>query len=367
MPNFTADWIVEGSFPDTLRNLINKAEPGALAGRSPEQITEALLDELRFISVYDEEDEKELKKYLQQREQYGREVIARIGSELQQLGPEPLHRIAKTIAALANAKASAVDSEILAVATAVHMVSFPDVNVVIGSLVGLMADMNADQKTRIAEIITYLLPFNYAPGVIRELKERVGQGQLGLVEDTVSNRTLAEVIMAGYDGKPVTYTRRSDNGELLGKTGIPLQDEPEEGPNDPHAPNLAVLRAARNLVLDLVALKDITFSLTAQAQRPGVGGDDTGTVERELDTYATRLRGAFKGISKIHGGRSVYCVLTMPQGRYQRIFRKEVLGEVAKRIPLLLFVELAPNPPGLERDFEVQEYIKHLHLHVIPL
>ncbi len=54
MPNFTADWIVEGSFPDTLRNLINKAEPGALAGRSPEQITEALLDELRFISVYDE-------------------------------------------------------------------------------------------------------------------------------------------------------------------------------------------------------------------------------------------------------------------------------------------------------------------------
>jgi predicted ATP-dependent Lon-type protease len=64
MAKFDAPWLVEGSYAETLRNLMAMAEPGAFAGMSPEQIREALIDELRFISPYDEKEEKEVEVYI---------------------------------------------------------------------------------------------------------------------------------------------------------------------------------------------------------------------------------------------------------------------------------------------------------------
>jgi hypothetical protein len=64
MANFTAPWLVEGSFAKTLRGFMAMAEPGAFAGLSPEQIRGALIEELRFISLYDEKEEKEVEEYI---------------------------------------------------------------------------------------------------------------------------------------------------------------------------------------------------------------------------------------------------------------------------------------------------------------
>lgn len=367
MANFTADGIAKGSFQKTLRSIMEMADPGVFVGMSPEQIAEVLITELRWIAPYNEQELQAAEEYLRRRGQEGQEIIAHIVRQLQQLDPEKLYRVADKVAALTGEKASAVDSEVLAVATAVCMVDHPDVTAIIGGLVSVMADLDQAQKTKISNIVTYLLPFKYAPGVIHELTEQVKKGHLGLVEDTVSTRTLAEVIMAGYDGTPVKYARLSDKGELLGKTAIDYQEEPEGGPGDPQSPKIAVLRAARDLLLDLVALKDATFNASAQAQRPEANGNDEAIVLHDLETYATQLRGAFKGLRTIHGGRTIYCVLQLPKGKYQREFRKEVLREVAGRVPQLLFVELAPNPAGLEREAEVQEYIKHVQMQAIPL
>lgn len=361
MPNFTADWIVEGSFPDTLRNLINRADPGALAGRSPEQITEALLDELSFISVYNEQEKQELKEYLQQREQYGREVIARIGSELQQLGPEGLRHVAEKIAQLAKEDAVASTLAGRPDLLAMSMVSHPDVTEVVGCLVGLLGKSDAEQKKRMRSIIECLVPFNYAPEVIRDLAKQVTQTRFGLVTDAVSTRTLAEVIMAGYDGKPVEYASAADSNELRGKTALDYQEEPEEGPGDPHAPQIAALRSVRSLLLDFLALKGSISSRSDQTRRDGTNGNDEADLEREIGEYATKLRGALRGISRINEGRTVYCVLRLPEKEHQRAFRIEVLKKVAHYVPELLFVELVPARPG--REFELQEYLAH----VIPL
>ena len=66
MTKFTAPWLVEGSFQETLQHLITMAEPGAFADVSPEQLTEALIDELRFIGPYDEEEERAAEAYIRQ-------------------------------------------------------------------------------------------------------------------------------------------------------------------------------------------------------------------------------------------------------------------------------------------------------------
>lgn len=66
MTKFIAKWLVEGSFQETLRNLIAMAEPAAFADVSPEQFAEAVIDELRFISPYVEEEERAAEAYIRE-------------------------------------------------------------------------------------------------------------------------------------------------------------------------------------------------------------------------------------------------------------------------------------------------------------
>lgn len=65
MAKFDAPWLVEGSFEQTFWGLMAMAESGVFAGMSPEQIREALIEELRFISLYDEQEEKEAEEYIE--------------------------------------------------------------------------------------------------------------------------------------------------------------------------------------------------------------------------------------------------------------------------------------------------------------
>lgn len=369
MPKFTADWVVEGSFQETLRNLMAKADSGALAGLSPEQITDALIDELRFISLYSEQEERELEEYLRRRAQYGREVSSHIARQLRELGPEQLRRIALALAQLADEDkdivklVSTASAEELAVTTAAQMISFPDVTIVIRYLVSLMEDLEQKEKEKVANIASHLLPFNYAPRVVLELTEQIQKSQLGLVEDTVSTRTLAEVIMAGYDGKPVKYTRRLDKGELRGKPAFDAEEEPEEGPS--------VIRAARNLLIELLALKGTVLEAPKQA-RPGADGESETQILRDIEAYATELRGLLTALRTIHGGRTAYCVLQLPEKTdpkkiKQRAFRIAVLREVAHYVRELPFVELVRPSPGHERDSELTGYMKFIQAQVLPL
>lgn len=371
MPKFTADWIVEGSFQETLQKLIEKAEPGALAGMSPEQITDALIDELRFISLYSEQEEQEVEEYLRRRAQYGHEVISHIALQLQQLGADRLRRIAHALATRAEEQTTTLDlaarPEVLAVATAAQMVSFPDVVVVIRYLMGLMGDLEQKEKEKVANIVTHLLPFNYAPGLIRELTEKVTKGQLGLVPDSVATHTLAEAIMAGYDGKRVKYARHSMRGE----TAIEVEEEPEEGPGDSRFPRLSVLRAARNFLIDLLTLKGTVLEGPKRA-RPGAVDESEEEVLSDIRVYAQDVRGLLKSLSTLHGDRSVYCVLQLPEQAdrkqvHQRAFRIEVLREVARHVRELLFVELVRSSSRRELEAELTGYLKFIHAHVLPL
>ncbi|MBI3246248.1 MAG: hypothetical protein HYZ50_07060 [Deltaproteobacteria bacterium] len=363
MSKFTADWIVESSFQETLRSLMAMADPGVLAGMSPERMTEALIEELRFISPYSDEEQAAAEEYLHQRGKEGHEVITHIAKQLQKLGPEEMRLVTEHIAQVAGAIPPAADPEVFAFSIAARMVSHPDVTDVVGCLASLMEDLNREQKETIARIVSHLVPFNYAPGVIHELTEKVRQGQVGLVEDKVSTHTLAEIIMAGYDRKSAQYRRPLDPDDPRGRTELDYQEEPDEGPGG----RIVVLRAAKNLLIDLLAQQGKAVTSLKQSRQTGANGSDEADLLRDIDAYATELRGTLKALSTIHKGRTVYCVLQLPESKYQREFRIEVLREVARHVPELLFIDLVRPSPGREREFELKGYMKHVLAHVIPL
>lgn len=369
MTRFTAPWLVEGSFEKTLRGLMAMADPGAFAGLSPEQIREALVDELRFIAPYDENEEQAAEAYIHRQEKHAHEVVMHVASQLQRLGKAFLRTVAERMVQLAGESPLTGDLpdnlEALAVLTAARMVSHREVTEVVGFLVRLMQEVDQEQADKIASIVSHLLPLNYAPGAARQLSERMTKEQFGLLEDEVSTRTLAEIIMAGYDQKPANFAGFTVDNDLRGHTALDHQDGPEEGPGDLQSSTIGVLRAARNLLLDLLALKDTTFGLPSQSQPLRWSGGEEAELRRDIAACATRLRGALTALSTIKK-RIVYCVLKLPEQPQEREFRTQVLREVSRAVPQLIFVELAPPNAKREREFEVLEYMRHIQARVIP-
>ena len=122
---------------------------------------------------------------------------------------------------------SQTQKEVLAKEAALYIVSHTAVTDVVGCLVGLMEDLGQELSDKIADIIDHLLPLNYAPGVIHRLYEQLAADQLGLVENEVATRTLAEIIMAGYDQKPAKFAAFTDGDpDVRGQTALDYCDGP---------------------------------------------------------------------------------------------------------------------------------------------
>jgi hypothetical protein len=120
-----------------------------------------------------------------------------------------------------------------------------------------------------------------------------------------------------------------------------------------------LLRAVRNFLCDLHALQDTLWGAPYHPlQRQPASAQSETELQHVIQDYAIRLRGTLTGVSKSHRGRTVYCVVKLPpQGNPERDFRKRVIGEIRKRVPQLIFVELMPTATD-EREFEVEGYIK---------
>ncbi len=215
-----------------------------------------------------------------------------------------------------------------------------------------------------AGIVDFILPLNYAPHVIQRLREAVGEQRLGWVEGEVSTRTLAEVIMAGFDQQPTTFATVTATQQVRGQVAFDYVDVPEEGPSEP-GDDRALRKAVRNFMHDLVALKSHILSGEAapllegrHQQRPDAD------LDREITGYAKQLRGALKGLSAIHVGRTIYCVLAPPSDVAQRVLRKQMLHMVHDYIPELMFVELVPLDQANEDEFQVEVYVQACLTHI---
>jgi hypothetical protein len=283
-------------------------------------------------------------------------VVGAVTSRLTGLSQDHLHMLAKKMYDLAKGEASGIsltlpiDSENLAHQTACCMVDNIAVSDVIRSLVGLMRDMERRDATRIADIIDYLLPLNYVPDVIKRLHQQVDEDGLGLVENEVVTRTLAEIIMAGYEQKPAVFEVFADSaGSVRGSTALSYDPGPEVGPGDLGVNTSGLQHAVRDLFCHLLALLDVTPQHTSHAN-----------LTREIDDYAMRLQEILRAERTFNKNeRSLYYVLKLPREDPKRAFLKQVLNAVCKLVPQLFFVELAPfqKHPG---ESEMDRYIQHI-------
>ncbi len=159
-----------------------------------------------------------------------------IASKLNTFDEKVLRRVVQEINRVTMQGVSGINlnlkKDVLAKKTASYMVSYTAVTDVVGCLVGLMNELRYEASDTIADIIDHLLPLNYAPGVIQRLYERLAADQLGLVENEVTTRTLAEIIMAGYDQQPARFAVYTDgNPDVRGQTALDYYDGPEVGPD----------------------------------------------------------------------------------------------------------------------------------------
>ena len=299
----------------------------------------------------------------QRRAEYRNDVMHAVASKLNALSPEALKRIAQEINALTNRGNAGINlkltQEALADEAAAYIVSHTAVTDVVGCLVGLMQDLGQEVSDKVADIIDHVLPLNYAPGVIHRLYEHIAADQFGLVDNEVATRTLAEIIMAGYDQKPAKFAAFADGStDIRGQTALDYCDEPEEGPGHAESEGSRVLRAVCNLLYDLLALQDTLWGAPYHPlHRKTPSAQNEAELHRMIQDAAIRLRGALTGVSKSNRGRTVYCVVQLPsEGTPQRDFRKRIIGEVHQHVPLLVFVELMQTPTD-EREFEVGAYI----------
>lgn len=230
----------------------------------------------------------------ERRRDYRERVIEVIAATLAALTPATLKTVAQALQELSAENPSGLrldlDQPALATATAECMVSHLAVTDVIGCLDSLMEDLGPAVAERLDDIIDALLPLHYAPGVMHRLQAQLAADQLGLLESEVSTRTLAEIIMAGYDQQPARFATLTDGqANMRGATALDYDDEPEEGPGHGASQRISVLRGVRNLLSDLLALHDTLLGGTASPPSSRIASAQSeAEVQAEIDDYAPR-------------------------------------------------------------------------------
>ena len=293
----------------------------------------------------------------EQREDHCKQVTQDIAAKLYAMGEKSRRKIIDAIRELTQGDVSGVDDESIAKRTAACIVGHTAVTDVVGCLISLIHDVGQPDADYIADVIDRLLPLNYAPDVIQRLQQQVGDDRLRLVEQQVSTRTLAEIIMAGYDQAPAKFVEITEETEdVTGQAAIDYTDGPEVGPAEPGSATTALLRAVRDLLYDLLA------RLGGNLLSASSSHSDT-TLSRDIDSYTIQLRGGLRAHRNIRNRRTIYCVLKLPEEAPKRELRKAILSEVGKKVPQLVFVELMSVQTD-DREFEVAYYIRHIQKNV---
>lgn len=299
----------------------------------------------------------------QQRESYRDQCVDRITGLLQKLTDRLKEDIAEGIIQ-DYAKGDDIginpgDSKHVAAQIAAYIVNHLEVMEAAGYLFNLTLRVKECDTEILHGIMDYLLALNYTPDVVRRLYAQVVYNRFGFVENAVATRTAAEIIMAGYDQQPANFVLIAGKEDRIqGLPALNVDAAPEQGLGDLD-PDRGLLLAVRSDLLGLLREKDRVLGLpTRVGQKSPVGPIEDEALKREIQTYATQLRGALMAFQQgVHRGRRMYCVLILPQEPKQREFRKRVLHRICEYIPELVFIELIETPTDA-REFTVDTYLQ---------
>ena len=207
-----------------------------------------------------------------------------------------------------------------------------------------LKDAFPGQRQHLSDLMTHLLPCGYDPDQVMRLREQWSGERFCFF--SVPTKTVAECVMAGFDGKPVNMVLSGH--ESWGAAALSLSDEPPaEGPD-------AHFTDAANMLRDMIAERSV-------AELEFAGTRLSTDVTAQISAYAKILSSKLETRRLRNYERTTYGLVTIPPDPDEAHLRRMVLGQIFAEVnrnrdePVLMFGQLV-TPEGKEgiihRDME---------------
>jgi hypothetical protein len=182
----------------------------------------------------------------------------------------------------------------------------------------------------LAEVRDRLIPLTWGKDFATRMLAQMKENGVNLVEGVVQHQTIADVMMSGYDVRPIDVDETG-----LGKAAMPTCQLPNSGGGSDN-----VLRGACEFLQHL----ETQFSSRFLRNHRISSVNSTPTYdEATLKQLASHLDSFVTAQSKIRD-RTIYAVVHFPIDPQERKFLRQVITMICQHVKHLVFVEVMENP-----------------------
>ena len=182
----------------------------------------------------------------------------------------------------------------------------------------------------LAEVRDRLIPLTWGKDFATKMHAQIQTNGVKLVEGVVQHKTIADVMMSGYDVRPIDVDETG-----LGKAAMPTCQLPNSGGGSDN-----VLRGACEFLQHL----ETQFSSRFLRNHRISSVNSTPTYdEATLKQLASHLDSFVTTQSKIRD-RTIYAVVHFPVDPHERNFLRQVITMICQHVKHLVFVEVMENP-----------------------
>ena len=209
------------------------------------------------------------------------------------------------------------------------------------ALIALIRVANATQRSSqppslnsssrlLAEVRDRLIPLTWGKEFATRMVEQIRANGVNLVERIVQHQAIADVMMSGYDVRPIEIDKTG-----LGEAAIPTCQVPDSGGGTD-----AICRSACDFLQHLAKQFSSRFLDNHQISsvNPVPQSDDA-----TLKKLASTLQNFVNEQSEIRE-RTIYAVVHFPRDHSERIHLQQVIKRICQDVQNLVFVEVLENP-----------------------
>lgn len=209
------------------------------------------------------------------------------------------------------------------------------------ALIALIRVANATQRSSqppslnsssrlLAEVRDRLIPLTWGKEFATKMVEQIRANGVNLVERIVQHQAIADVMMSGYDVRPIEIDKTG-----LGEAAIPTCQVPDSG----GGPD-AICRSACDFLQHLAKQFSSRFLDNHQISSVNpVPQSDEATLKK----LASTLQNFVNEQSEIRE-RTIYAVVHFPRDHSERIHLQQVIKRICQDVQNLVFVEVLENP-----------------------
>jgi len=207
-------------------------------------------------------------------------------------------------------------------------------------MTGLLALEKKESARTVKRFVYFILPIVFDQEVIDTISSK---SQYEVCTVPVATTTVAEIVMAGVDGRPAQYILQEDlHAELCGENNLTNHLK--------HPPNLGmsgvsqhVKVVADHLVNEYCGIKDLAKRKTITSER-----------------LIQRAAGELQRLSK-YSSRTLYCVYQLPEDTENRQHCILLLEALKKDFPSLIMMELSDDEAVEDDEYETYHLLRKIH------